>query len=207
MTVSIGDKFGLLTVTSFSHINKNRQKVWNCLCECGNKSKVATSCLTSGHSTSCGCNRRKNIINSVTKHKESKTRLYRIWCNMKQRCNNPNNTHYENYGLRGIEVCEEWNNFYSFSEWSKKNGYSENMTIDRIDNKKGYSPINCRWINLKKQQCNKRNNVYLSYNGKTLSMVEWSILLGIKYKTLQYRYHKGFSVDKILSTKKYVKGV
>lgn len=207
MNVSIGDKYGELTVIGFSHINKHRQKIWDCFCECGNNCKVATSSLTSGHSKSCGCNRRKNIVIAVTKHKQSKNRLYRIWCNMKTRCYNKNSSVYKNYGGRGIQVCSDWKDYKVFSEWASKNGYNEKLTLDRIDNNKGYSPDNCRWISFEEQQCNKRNNVYLCYQGKTLSMVEWSKLLGIKYDTLQYRYHKGFTVEKILSTKKYVKGV
>lgn len=90
------------------------------------------------------------------KHGMTHDRLYQIWCDMKQRCYNPKVREYKNYGGRGITVCDEWMNSAAFFEWAKANGYSEKLTIDRIDNDKGYSPDNCRWSTAKEQRHNQR---------------------------------------------------
>ena len=131
------------------------------------------------------------------KHGKEPARLYRIWENMRNRCNNKNNHDYSYYGKRGISVCDEWADFCIFRDWSLSHGYADNLTIDRVDNDAGYSPENCRWVTKKTQQRNKRNNVL--YRGKTLS--EWAELLNIQKSTLYHRIRRrGWSIDKALST-------
>ena len=114
--------------------------------------------------------------------------------NIKQRCNNLNNPRYKDYGGRGITICDEWlNDFMAFYNWSVKNGYQDNLTIDRIDNNKGYSPLNCRWATINEQANNTRSNVYLTYDGKTQTMKEWVNELNVPYGTIKQRHRKGWT--------------
>lgn len=137
-------------------------------------------------------------------------RLRNIWRGMKRRCNNPKDTCYPRYGAKGISVCNEWlHDFSAFEQWSLANGYSDTLTIDRIDNNGNYCPENCRWATHGEQQRNKSNNVRVEHNGESKTISEWSRLLGISDKTLYGRYdsaikHKGFCVyDDLLITAKY----
>jgi len=129
-------------------------------------------------------------------HGESKTQLYNAWQNMKARCYRKSAREFENYGGRGITVCDEWKNDYkSFRTWAFDNGYIANlphgeMTLDRINVNGNYEPSNCRWISNKKQQNNKRYNATYEYKGETFTLAEWSEKLGICYKTLQKRIDK-----------------
>jgi hypothetical protein len=116
-----------------------------------------------------------------------KTRLYGIWVRMRQRCRDAKSSDYERYGGRGIEVCAEWNDFEAFSTWSHGHGYTEAMTIDRIDNDGPYIPQNCRWIPPAMQQCNTRRSRRINFRGVTHTLAEWSRCLGIGHSLLRYR--------------------
>lgn len=128
------------------------------------------------------------------------TPLYVTWANMKQRCYNPNDTHYKWYGGRGVTVCDEWrNDFKAFYDWALANGYRDGLTIDRIDYDKNYSPDNCRFITMSKQQRNKSSNKLISFNGEIMSVQEWAEKLNIKPSTLRARFNKGWDVDRALT--------
>lgn len=138
------------------------------------------------------------------------TRLYNIWCGLKKRCYNPKDSCYSYYGGRGIIVCSEWlHDFDSFHQWSIRNGYSESLTIDRIDTNGNYAPDNCRWITHDEQQRNRNNNIRVDHNGESKTISEWSKLLGVSDKTLYKRYnsamkHKGFcEYDDLIRTPSY----
>ena len=136
-----------------------------------------------------------------------KSKLYIIWIGMKQRCNNPNNTNYKNYGAKGIRVCKEWDkSFDHFYNWALSIGYKENknikLTIDRIDNTKGYYPSNCRFLTLKEQQNNRTNNHLITYKGETHTVSQWSKILNINVQTLFTRISKNLSIEEIFSNKK-----
>lgn len=152
-----GQRFGRLTVIGREGTNKHRASTWRCLCDCGSEIVVVGSNLRTGWSQSCGCIRKDRL----TTHGKRKSRLWAVWMGMRRRCNKPYDPAYHNYGGRGITVCDEWNDFQAFHDWAIANGYDENApkgqcTIDRIDNDKGYSPDNCRWVDMKVQSNNKR---------------------------------------------------
>ena len=197
--------FGRLTVVKYE-FSKNHKRYWLCKCECGNDKYIHTSVLTSGHTISCGCYKRENIKNGLrTKHKLRNTRLYRIWANMKTRCYNANDPHYERYGARGISICDEWrNNFKSFYDWAMSNGYEDNLTIDRVNNDGNYEPSNCRWATVKEQNQNKRTVKFLTYNGETKTIPEWTKDLNLGKETIRERIKKGWSTEECLFGRKRV---
>jgi hypothetical protein len=138
-------------------------------------------------------------------HGKRKTRLYRIWANVKTRCTNKNDPHYNRYGGRGITVCDEWkNDFEAFCNWAMSNDYADDLTIDRIDNNGNYCPSNCRWVTVKEQNQNKRNVILLTYNGETKSAAEWARKLNLGHDTIRQRYRKGWTVEQCLFGKKGV---
>lgn len=129
-------------------------------------------------------------------HGMKRTKIYRVWCSMKERCNNPHNKSYIYYGSRGISVCREWSDsFVSFYEWSKKNGYQEGLTIDRIDSNGNYCPNNCRWVTTAIQNRNYSRNHFLTYNGETLCLKDMAEKYGVKTTTLLFRLKSGMALD------------
>ena len=173
---------------------------WICKCDCGNETLVRGCNLKSGASESCGCIRVDNP--NRTTHGLSHTRIHSIWQGMKDRCYNTNSYSFNLYGSRNITICDEWlNNFESFYKWSMENGYDDSLSIDRIDNSLGYSPENCRWADSITQANNKRDNHILEFDGRALTMKQWSEETGIKYQKLKDRINRcGWSVARALTT-------
>lgn len=137
-----------------------------------------------------------------TRHNGYGTRLYGIYYKMKARCYNPNYPERKYYGARGILICDYWlgaHGFEHFREWSELNGYSDSKSIDRIDVNKGYSPENCRWATPKEQSCNKRNNIFITMNGKTQCLHEWCEELKFPYGTVLARIRSGWSIEEAFS--------
>ena len=135
---------------------------------------------------------------SVKRHGLSTHPLNTIWCGMKERCNNPNADNYKWYGGNGISVCDEWNEFKQFYDWAMRNGWRDGLSIDRIDNSKGYSPDNCRWANMTTQSNNRRNTVRLTFEGENHSLAEWSRITGITLQCLQGRVKANWPIEDIL---------
>lgn len=192
-----GKKFGRLTVLDLSEKKSGRKSYWVCECECGNKKLVRSDSLKRGQVKSCGCLKdEQNKINLVrTTHGDtprgSHKRLYETWQGMKQRTYNHNNKSYARYGGRGISVCAEWRESYTnFRDWAIANGYSDDLTIERIDVNGNYCPENCRWATSKEQCNNRRTNVLIEWNGKTQNIEQWSEETGIPYKVLHDRYKR-----------------
>lgn len=155
----IGKRFGRLVVIKETS-NIGRWTAWICKCDCGKEVVVKTHELQLGDTKSCGCLFRETLYKSITKHKGTGTRLYVIWSHMKSRCLNVTCKDYKWYGAKGVKICKEWiSDFSTFREWAENNGYSEKLTIDRIDPHGNYEPANCRWITIQEQQRNKRKEV------------------------------------------------
>ena len=204
----IGQKFGKLLVISDTGKRKHRHIVYLCKCECNNYCEVTSSSLLRG-TKSCGCLQREVTSKrnkERSKHKLSNHRLYNIWAHIKQRCCNPNNAGYKNYGGRGISVCEEWeNSFEAFYVWAIKNGYKENLTIDRIDNEKGYYPANCRWTSVLEQNKNKRTTPKILWNGIEYGRAEFARLIGMDSVTFRNFTKSGLNLEEIVKLAKIQK--
>lgn len=180
--------------------NIGKCTMWKCKCECGKEVVIRQPDLRSGRTQSCGCLHSEQLSLRNTTHNLSKTKLCSIWRSMKGRCLNPKDQAYKNYGGRGVTICEEWsNNFVAFYNWAINNGYSEELSIDRIDNNGNYEPSNCRWATRKVQANNKRDNHYLIYNGKSQTISQWANELNIKPHTILRRLNLGWSVERALS--------
>jgi hypothetical protein len=137
----------------------------------------------------------------VITHGMSKTRLYRIWAGIIQRCYNDKKRYeWQKYGGRGIKTCDEWRRFEPFMDWALANGYSDNLTIDRIDVNGNYEPSNCRWATVYQQENNKRTSKYLIYNGKQKTVREFADEYGLIYSCLYARLKLGWSVEAALLT-------
>lgn len=150
----MGQKFGRLTVTARAASRGNGAR-WECLCECGERVTCLGSALHTGRTRSCGCGIGIAAAARII-HGLSKTRLFRRWCAIRNRCRNPNNQRFMHYGGRGITLCPEWNDFLVFRTWALTNGYRNDLTIERINVNAGYSPENCTWIPARDQPANTR---------------------------------------------------
>lgn len=195
-----GVKVGRLTVMGLGE-RRGGRPAWRCKCECGNEVTVITTSLSTGRTKSCGCLQKEKVSESCKKHGLYGTRLYKIWSNMIQRCSNENNDSYKTYGAKGVFVCEEWKQFDSFCNWAMVSGYSDTLSIDRIENDKGYTPQNCRWATPQEQTDNRSCTRFISFNGKTQTLKRWSEETGIPYKNLLWRVDQGWSIEKALTTK------
>jgi len=185
-----GQKFGKLTVIRKGEsIGKNT--AWLCKCDCGNTKNILAYNLTEGKSKSCGCVRGIKLKKYATTHGESKTRLYKIYKGMKQRCYNENTPAYIYYGNKGVSICSEWiDDFLNFKEWSAKNGYSDLATIDRINPNGNYCPENCRWVSPQKQQNNKLNSMFITIGEEKYTIAEWADKNKTNKQTLYSKFYR-----------------
>ena len=204
-----GQKFGRLTVIGIAETD-TRKTYWVCQCDCGNFKTVRADSLISGKIKSCGCLKKEQDAINLTanhSHKMSGTRIYSEWQSMKGRCHNPNDPRYNNWGGRGIKVCDEWKEkFETFYEWAINNGYQDNLTIDRIDNDGDYTPENCRWATQQEQSRNRSTNITVTIGNVTKTLAEWCEIFELDYQVINRRYHmtKGdLSLDYLFSKGKY----
>ena len=212
--VHVGDVYGRLTVLERApdHIQPSgfRKPVWKCQCSCEKKTILLVTsnrlldkkCPT----RSCGCLQKERVSEANRTHGEYRSKLYKIHNSIKQRCLNPNNVYYYNYGGRGIEVCDEWLKYENFRDWAISNGYKDGLSIDRINNNGNYEPSNCRWATMIQQSNNKRTNAYLTYNGETHTETEWSRILNVSREMIRGRVRRGWSIEEIFETPKLGRG-
>lgn len=207
-----GKKFGRLTA-----IKKVSGSKWLFICDCGKSIELTVSRVYYGQ-LSCGCMReesKQTFKRKLFKHGQSKTKLYRKYRSMINRCYDKNNKNYKRYGGRGITVCKEWlESFESFLLWAYANGYDPNLdgrtqqSIDRIDNSKGYSPDNCRWATQYEQQRNRDCTSLHEYQGELYTASEFSDKFGISDKSFVYRrIERGQSLEHILTDWKKIHDV
>ncbi len=197
-----GQPFGRWTVAGIGQRRNGNTKYWLCTCKCGVQKEVRSDILINGTSTSCGCFQSEDLSVRQTKSDLSRTSEYRTWWHMMERCHNPEDPSYENYGARGIAVCDRWrlsvNDFVN--DVGKKP--SPNHSIDRIDNNGNYEPGNTRWADAVTQVRNRRVTVNLTLGGETKSMAEWSEITGIPYYSLKTRRQLGWTDEEILTKPK-----
>ena len=205
----IGKHFGKWRVISeaepYHKTGYGYQKRYNCLCDCGREKMVWRRNLLSGASTSCGCSKRGKPKYSQERHEYAISRISDIYGAMKKRCYSPNSVNYNNYGGRGITICDEWlgvDGDLRFYRWSLEHGYSDELSIDRIDNNKGYSPDNCKWSTRQEQNDNKRSSRFITYNGETKTITQWARELGFrKGRVIDMRLKRGWSIEEALTTR------
>lgn len=184
----IGKKFGRLTVTSIAPIQRNAsgktRSAVEVVCDCGKTKVIATTQIQSGTS-SCGCLSKELLSNRATTHGMSKTRAYKIWKAMRERCLNPTSSGYKKYGARGITVCDRWSSFELFL--LDMGEAPEGTSIDRINTYGNYEPENCRWATLAQQAVNTRRNYLITINGITKCSTEWARDYGVNPRTVKKR--------------------
>ncbi len=194
--------YNKLTVIRYAGI-KNGKTAWVCNCECDkdniNRKEiiVKSTHLKSGYTKSCGC----LIGKSRIKHGMSKDKIHGIWCSMRERCNDSNNQAYHNYGGRGIKVCDRWLGVDGFQKFYEDMGDrpSSEYTLERRDNNENYCPENCYWATRIEQGRNKRNNVYIEYNGKNQTLSEWARETGFNQTMIARRLKNGWSIEEALT--------
>ena len=190
-----GNRYGRWKVESYAG-----KSAWNCVCNCGTSKVVNGYSLRKGMTN--GCIKCHPALGLRRTHGKSNTRLYNIWCNMKARCENPDNDAYSRYGGRGIYVCEQWRcDFVKFSKWALANGYSSSLTIDRIDNDDGYRPGNCRWATYAEQNRNYSRNRPVIFRGESILICDLATRVGLPQDILKNRIHRyGWPIEKAVST-------
>ncbi len=189
-----GRKFGRLTALRRVHGSD-----WAWRCTCGVAIVKIASAVKSGNTRSCGCLRRETTAQMAAlkkTHGRAKTRVYRCWTGMLQRCSNPNVENFHNYGGRGINVCKRWLKFENF--YADMGDPPKKMSLERVNNNGGYNPSNCIWACVATQSQNRRTNVFIKINGEKLTIAQAAIKFKINYQTLYYRIKNNWGVKRAL---------
>lgn len=190
-------KFNRMTAIKFLGKNKHNHNVWLFRCECGAFKACEEYSVRSGRIKSCGCLNYENLKsgNNRRKHGKHGTRLYRIWKGIHARCDHPIG---KSQCYKNVFYCDEWKNFEPFYEWSMSHGYQDNLSIDRIDNDRGYSPDNCRWVTLSQQSINKKTTRFIQYKGYIKALSEWVSIYQFNRINFYRRVEKGDSDEDAL---------
>lgn len=196
-----GSRFGRLVVASRAG-STPKHATWKCICDCGNETTLPSTALISGNTRSCGCllNEARVVAGRANKtHGMSNTSTHKSWAGMKARCNNPNEPAYENYGGRGIRVCERWVSFENFL--ADMGVAPKGLTIDRKDVNGNYEPGNCRWATDTEQARNTRVNRIICAFGKSMTLADWGDETGLDVSTIETRIKRGWTIEKAMTTK------
>ena len=205
-----GKRFGRWTAIRKTSSSEKGEIRWDCICDCGTQRSVSERSLLRGRSKSCGCLQKESASitsASLKKHDGKGTRIYMVWKGIRARCNNPNHKSYSTYGGSGIKMCHEWDDFSAFRDWAYENGYDDNAekfscTLDRIDRTKGYSPDNCRWVDMKVQSRNTRRNIRVEYQGESYVAKDLADKFGMDDHALIHRLNLGLSLEDALTIPK-----
>jgi hypothetical protein len=206
-----GLRFGELVVLGLADIKIKSRPAWRCVCDCGENRIAGGEYLKNGSVTSCGKHPTKVFLEAIKKSNQrnrkyppgtdTHSRVYTLWRALLFRCFNPKHEAYTRYGGAGITVCDEWREFGSFRQWALSSGYSDRLTIDRIDNYKGYEPSNCRWATSRQQANNRKMGVIQATAwGETKSVVHWAedsrclVPLSLLRKRLKRNYPAEFAM-------------
>lgn len=199
----IGRRFGMLAVIGESrrfYPSGQSRVCLVCRCDCGNTKEIARCEIVSGRAD-CGCRKGERVWSNRARQPKVGSLEYRCWSNMKSRCENPKAKSFADYGAKGVRVCEKWRSFAGFYE-DMGDAPGPRYTLDRIDNSRGYEPGNCRWATRKQQNRNKTNSRFLTFNGKTATIAEWSEETGIRQGTIWMRLNRqNLSVEDALTIK------
>lgn len=200
-----GLRFGRLVVSHLVRVRKGFGAIWLCTCDCGLTCKRSTKELNRAgklaRQQSCGCfkvERCKLLGEQCITHGFGGTKIYDVWRQMRLRCSDPTHKDYPGWGGRGIRVCEEWNDIHAFVAWAGANGYGDGVTIERVDNMRGYSPENCCWIPNARQAKNSRRQVLVTIDGVTKDLSDWALCSGISVRTLIGRARRGWPPERML---------
>ncbi len=181
--------------------NEKGRRLCNYRCVCGKEKTILYFNVVRLNTKTCGCLRYKMTAEKLTKHGLKSHALYDVWCNIKRRCLDSKFPAYNDYGKRGINICNEWReDFLAFYQWAIESGWQQGLTIERSDNEKGYCPKNCRIATMKEQCNNRRSNKLVSYNGGTKTLAQWCDEKNLSYGTMYARLTRGWKVEQAIDT-------
>lgn len=194
-----GQRFERLLVIGQVDRQGHRYIRWLCKCDCGSTHATRTYGLTSGRTLSCGCLSRERVKASFTKHGMNRTQPYGVWCSMKRRCYSPKYKHFDNYGGRGIKMCDAWKNSFQafFDDMGERP--TPGHSIDRIDNDGDYEPGNCRWATKSEQCSNTRANHFVVVGGHKMTLTQAAAAHNKSVMTVYKRLKRGLSIEEALA--------
>ena len=192
-----GQRFGRLLVLEYAGKTWYGKSKWRCKCDCGEVKDVDVSSLNRGYTQSCGCLQKEGISKRNSTHQMTYSKAYNSWQCMRSRCQRPNDKEYARYGGRGITVCKRWQTFENF--YADMGDPPDGATLDRRDNSKGYCKDNCRWATRQQQANNRRGNLMIAFDGRTMTLAQWARNTGINSTTIRARLNRGWTVKDSLT--------
>lgn len=195
-----GQRFNRLLVLRLAGKSKSGNLRWECICDCGNKTIVDAGNLKKGHVQSCGCLNIERVKQVNTTHGGTNDALFKVWEMIKERCLKPSHKSYKDYGGRGITICEEWEHDYQkFKDFALSHGWKRGLQVSRIDNEKGYFPENVNFVTRVENSNNRRNTIFIDFEGKKVSLANLARMVNKNYSSLWSRYRRGLRGRELIS--------